>query len=148
MRCYYNQIQQGKTPDGNLTQDQIERLEEIGFKCTSSSDHTCKKCLRVLVAVAEQQEKDEQEGTRQRTRSNLKLLQQENESVVVVPSSSSRVLGIYCEEYTEKKDLIWIDQEEVSYDGDGEQSVLLLTDSTLKTYSFFAMHCPCSNATP
>ena len=62
MRCYYNQIQQGKTPDGNLTQDQIERLEEIGFKCTSSSDHTCKKCLRVLVAVAEQQEKDEQEG--------------------------------------------------------------------------------------
>ena len=87
-------------------------------------------------------------GTRQRTRSNLKLLQQENESVVVVPSSSSRVLGIYCEEYTEKKDLIWIDQEEVSYDGDGEQSVLLLTDSTLKTYSFFDMHCPCSNATP
>jgi len=32
MRFYYNQIQQGQTPRNNLTQDQIERLEEIGFK--------------------------------------------------------------------------------------------------------------------
>jgi len=32
MRCAYNQIQQGQTPSRNLTQDQIERLEEIGFK--------------------------------------------------------------------------------------------------------------------
>jgi len=32
MRCTYNQIQQGQTPQSNLTQDQIERLEEIGFK--------------------------------------------------------------------------------------------------------------------
>jgi len=32
MRCSYNQIQQGQTPKRNLTQDQIERLEEIGFK--------------------------------------------------------------------------------------------------------------------
>ena len=32
MRCAYNKIQQGQTPDRNLTQDQIERLEEIGFK--------------------------------------------------------------------------------------------------------------------
>jgi len=33
IRCSYNQIQQGQTPKRNLTQDQIERLEEIGFKC-------------------------------------------------------------------------------------------------------------------
>jgi len=32
MRCAYNKIQQGQTPKRNLTQDQIERLEEIGFK--------------------------------------------------------------------------------------------------------------------
>ena len=32
MRCSYNQRQQGKTPKRNLTQDQIEHLEEIGFK--------------------------------------------------------------------------------------------------------------------
>jgi hypothetical protein len=32
MRCYYNQIQQGRTPERNLTQDKIERLEDIGFK--------------------------------------------------------------------------------------------------------------------
>ena len=33
MRYTYKKIQQGqKTPKGNLTQDQIERLEEIGFK--------------------------------------------------------------------------------------------------------------------
>jgi len=31
-RCTYNQIQQGQTPSRNLTQDQIECLEEIGFK--------------------------------------------------------------------------------------------------------------------
>ena len=31
-RCAYNKIQQGKTPKRNLTQDQMERLEEIGFK--------------------------------------------------------------------------------------------------------------------
>ena len=53
--------------------------------------------------VAEQQEKDEQEGTRQRTQSNLKLLQQENESVVIVFLL-----------HAEKKDLIWIGQEEVT----------------------------------
>jgi len=32
MRRYYNQIQQGQKSKGNLTQDQIARLEEIGFK--------------------------------------------------------------------------------------------------------------------
>ena len=32
MRCTYNQIQHGQTQKRNLTQDQIERLEEIGFK--------------------------------------------------------------------------------------------------------------------
>ena len=32
MRCAYNKIQQGLTPRFNLTQDQIARLEEIGFK--------------------------------------------------------------------------------------------------------------------
>ena len=32
MRCFYNKTQQGKAPDRNLTQDRIERLEEIGFK--------------------------------------------------------------------------------------------------------------------
>ena len=32
MRCSYNQIQQGQTPKRNLGQDEIERLEEIGFK--------------------------------------------------------------------------------------------------------------------
>jgi len=32
MRCAYNQIQQGQTPKRHLTQNQIERLEEIGFK--------------------------------------------------------------------------------------------------------------------
>jgi hypothetical protein len=32
MRCYYNQRQQENTSKGNLTQVQIERLEEIGFK--------------------------------------------------------------------------------------------------------------------
>ena len=32
MRCAYKKIQQGQTPKRNLTQDQIERLEEIGFK--------------------------------------------------------------------------------------------------------------------
>jgi len=32
IRCTYNQIQRGQTPKRNLTQDQIERLEEIGFK--------------------------------------------------------------------------------------------------------------------
>jgi hypothetical protein len=31
MRFSYNQIQQGRTPKYNLTQDQIERLEEIGL---------------------------------------------------------------------------------------------------------------------
>jgi hypothetical protein len=56
-----------------------------------------------LSYVAEQQEKDEQEGTRQRTQSNLKLLQQENESVVIVFLL-----------HAEKKDLIWIGQEEVT----------------------------------
>ena len=34
MRCYYNPIQQGQTQKANLTPDQIERLEEIGFKWT------------------------------------------------------------------------------------------------------------------
>jgi len=34
MRCAYNQIQQGQTPKCTLTQDEIERLEEIGFKWT------------------------------------------------------------------------------------------------------------------
>jgi hypothetical protein len=33
MRYYYNQIQQGQKSNCNLTQDQIARLEEIGFKC-------------------------------------------------------------------------------------------------------------------
>jgi hypothetical protein len=32
MRCAYNKIQQGQTPERNLTQEQIKRLEEIGFK--------------------------------------------------------------------------------------------------------------------
>ena len=32
MRYAYNKIQQGQTPRRNLTQDQIERLEGIGFK--------------------------------------------------------------------------------------------------------------------
>ena len=32
MRCAYNKIQQGQTPERNLTKDQIARLEEIGFK--------------------------------------------------------------------------------------------------------------------
>ena len=32
MRYTHNQIQKGQTPKRNLTQDQIERLEEIGFK--------------------------------------------------------------------------------------------------------------------
>ena len=32
MRCAYNKIQQGQTPSRYLTQDQIERLEEIGFR--------------------------------------------------------------------------------------------------------------------
>jgi hypothetical protein len=31
-RYNYNQIQKGQTPNGNLTQDQIERLEEISFR--------------------------------------------------------------------------------------------------------------------
>jgi hypothetical protein len=32
MSYTYNQIQQGLTPKNNLSQDRIERLEEIGFK--------------------------------------------------------------------------------------------------------------------
>ena len=32
MRYSYNQIQQGLTPRNNLTQNRIDRLEEIGFK--------------------------------------------------------------------------------------------------------------------
>jgi hypothetical protein len=32
MRVAYKQIQQGQKPKSNLTQDQIERLEEIDFK--------------------------------------------------------------------------------------------------------------------
>ena len=32
IRCAYVQIQQGKTPQCNLSQDRIERLEEIGFR--------------------------------------------------------------------------------------------------------------------
>jgi hypothetical protein len=32
MRGDYNEIQQGQAPRKNLTPDQIERLEEIGFK--------------------------------------------------------------------------------------------------------------------
>jgi hypothetical protein len=32
MRYSYNQIQQGQISKRNLTQDKIERLEEIGFK--------------------------------------------------------------------------------------------------------------------
>ena len=32
MRYIYNKIKQGPKPERNLTQDQIERLEEIGFK--------------------------------------------------------------------------------------------------------------------
>ena len=32
MRYSYNQIQQGQTPKRNLTKDQIDRLEEIGFR--------------------------------------------------------------------------------------------------------------------
>jgi len=31
-RYSYNKIQQGQIPKSNLTQDQIDRLEEIGFK--------------------------------------------------------------------------------------------------------------------
>ena len=38
MRYAYNQIQQGLTPKSNLTQDQIECLEEIGFKWKVSQD--------------------------------------------------------------------------------------------------------------
>jgi len=40
MRFTYNQIQQGQTPKNKLTEDQIERLEEIGFKwkCTDYSE--------------------------------------------------------------------------------------------------------------
>ena len=32
MRRSYNQIQQGQAPKRNLTQDQIDRLEEVGFR--------------------------------------------------------------------------------------------------------------------
>ena len=35
MRYVYNQIQQGKSTECNLSQDRIERLEEIGFKWKS-----------------------------------------------------------------------------------------------------------------
>jgi len=38
MRYSYNKIQQGKTPHINITQDQIERLEEIGFKWKVAND--------------------------------------------------------------------------------------------------------------
>jgi len=34
IRSSYKKIQQGQTPRRNLTQDEIERLEEIGFKWT------------------------------------------------------------------------------------------------------------------
>ena len=32
MRSTFKKIQQGQTPDRNLTQDQIGHIEEIGFK--------------------------------------------------------------------------------------------------------------------
>ena len=39
MRSYYNQIQRGQKSNINLTQDQIARLEEIGFKNLKSNDY-------------------------------------------------------------------------------------------------------------
>jgi len=46
MRCAYNKIQQGQTPRNNLTQDRIERLEEIGFKwkCTDDGETFEQRC--------------------------------------------------------------------------------------------------------
>jgi len=43
LRCSYNQIQQGQTPKNNFTQDQIERLEGIGFiwKITGTFEQRC-----------------------------------------------------------------------------------------------------------
>jgi len=38
-RCAYKKIQQGQTTDRILTQDQIERLEEIGFKWNIKGKH-------------------------------------------------------------------------------------------------------------
>ena len=49
IRYYYNQIQQGKTPKSNLTQDQIEGLEEIGFRWKDTTSKTgCRKRLNQL----------------------------------------------------------------------------------------------------
>ena len=48
----YNQIQQGQTLKHNLTQDQIKRMEEIGFKwkLTHHVKMTFEKCCRDLEA--------------------------------------------------------------------------------------------------
>ena len=37
MRYSYNKIEKGQIPRRNLTQDQIERLEEIGFKWSNGN---------------------------------------------------------------------------------------------------------------
>jgi len=44
MRYAYNQIQQGQTPSGNLTQDRIERLEEIGLKWKLTTETFEQRC--------------------------------------------------------------------------------------------------------
>ena len=45
-RCAYDQIQRGQTPRSKLTQDQIERLDEIGFKwkCTDYGEIFEQRC--------------------------------------------------------------------------------------------------------
>ena len=54
MRCAYNHRQQGQTPKGNLTQDQIARLEEIGFKWKiqdTFEQHCCFKDSLLLIVL-------------------------------------------------------------------------------------------------
>ena len=50
MRYYYNQIQQGQTPKGNVTQDQIERLEGNGFKWELANKTTVEQRCRDIEA--------------------------------------------------------------------------------------------------
>ena len=55
MRHEYKKIQKGMIVNSNLSQDRIERLEEIGFKCQGVNyDGAFEKRCRELIAFKEE----------------------------------------------------------------------------------------------
>ena len=74
MRCYYNQIKKGQTSKIKITQDQIKRLEEIGFKWKLKLEEN--ERLRI--------EAEQQEVARLQVEENERLLRIEAEGREVI----------------------------------------------------------------